>query len=200
MPQKRDKSLRDVPAVLWAAGVPRLHREALATPDVTEPLLCAKEWHRRHVEEQSGPWMLVALGERGTGKTVGACYAMGLALQWRDAIDRPGGGEHNARGAFVPAGELARCWRDGAWFARLERVSVLLLDDIGKEQDERVKSAIFELLDKRHAGRRVTLATSNLSAADFAVRYGEALADRMRVGAVVEEFFGESLRGKQARK
>ena len=162
---------------------------------------------KRFVEDDANDLRVLGLfGQRGVGKTVAACWVLGRLLQELDVLDRPSGNEvrQSGFGYFVHATTLGRYLGDrhaGEWFDRLSRCGVLLLDDLGKEpmtgyRLDEFKAGLFELVNTRHSNRRRTLLTSNLSKVDFAKRYGQALADRLRDYCLTVELVGESLRGK----
>lgn len=135
-----------------------------------EALAWAREWdHKRSV---------VLTGDVGRGKTHLAC-AMALT-----AVERflP------VRFVAVPdlMDDLRARFDDGAQeqsqvlFARVARTHVLVLDDVGKEQDTAwTRERVSTLLDARYRTQLPTIVTTNFSHRDIANRYGAPLADRL---------------------
>ena len=67
-----------------------------------------------------------------------------------------------------------------AYFDRIANQPVLMLDDLGKEQDTPwTRERMSTLLDRRYRGQLTTIITTNLTHAEVAARYGTHLADRL---------------------
>lgn len=146
----------------------------------TEALEAAQEWLT-----QKRTW-LVLLGGTGTGKTVAAVWAMREAARQAEPV------------AFRTAAALSRMsgFNEGAVeLERLQRVSLLVVDDVGAEaQTSWGQGLLSELLDARHQGFRRTIITSNLGQEAFKQRIGERLVDRIREDGRVVMLGGRTLR------
>lgn len=67
-----------------------------------------------------------------------------------------------------------------AYFDRIAREPVLMLDDLGKEQDTAwTRERMSTLLDRRYRTEATTILTTNLTHELIAYRYGAHLADRL---------------------
>lgn len=124
-------------------------------------------------------------GNTGVGKTV-------AATAWLLAL--------NAEGClFVKAAALARWDRyDNAEMERLLTAPRLVIDDLGTEYQDAKGNfmAIFdELVDVRDTHGLPTVATTNLDVADFKLRYGERVMDRVRGNGRLSVIGGDSMRG-----
>lgn len=179
-----DKSLPPVPVPCQcmplderaaACGIDRRYRSA--TLDSFEPRegkRGALEWCRSWDCRGS----LVMTGDVGRGKTHLGC---GLLLR---AIER------GLPARFVSVAglmdELKARFGDGAseqseaYFGRVAGAHVLMLDDLGREQDTNwTRERVSTLLDARYRTQRPTIVTTNLTLADMAKRYGPHIADRL---------------------
>lgn len=146
---------------------------------------------------------LSLLGSVGIGKTCAAVYVMGELLRRHLERDMPGGGTPPPPALFVRGATLGRLSAydraDREWFDDMLRCGVLVLDDLGKEPlNEVTKSQLFELLDTRSGRSRRTVITANMGRAQFAARYGSAIADRLREHGLSSEAVGESKRTPRA--
>ena len=123
---------------------------------------------------ERGTWVLV--GNVGCGKTLAAhAWALRpLARVGRVVADFV---------AYRSAHEFARASRYSGKFDELEAPAKLVIDDLGVEFMDKsgsVQSDLDALLDARWRAGKGTLMTANLTAADFAKRYSERVADRVR--------------------
>ncbi len=67
------------------------------------------------------------------------------------------------------------------------RASVLVLDDLGRDED--IKSnPVPAIIADRHAEKRVTWITTELTPAEIAKRYGDGIARRICENAAVTRF------------
>lgn len=119
----------------------------------------------------SATW-LVILGSTGVGKTWQACAAYravthdrgleGLAITATDLFLRslPSAPDRLALRAY-------------------ERVDVLLLDDLTGDLSDWERKILFQLVDARSAGNRLTILTSNLRREEVKERLGDRLASRL---------------------
>lgn len=149
-----------------------------------------------------GKPLALLYGESGSGKTVAACIPF---LQLRRTL-RWGDGQaddwDSVAGAFWSAVDLARAPLYGkeadALHAHLERVTLLVIDDLGVEPStEGWHSMLTDLVGQREARERTrTILTTNLSCrrqrsspdapSPFEARYGGRIARRIREsGAII---------------
>lgn len=184
----------------------RLALEALRRAEVPPKQLrelAAFDSKRGHgpkaVEYLSGKRPVLAMfGTVGQGKTLAGVWAARELLS-RMALDALATGQSTSPVTFIAATTFARLSAysadDKAFFDGLCRVRVLILDDVGTETLAGVASAHFdELIDTRINFERRTIITSNLDAKAFKARYGERIADRLRVSAVISQGVGASMR------
>ena len=130
----------------------------------------AREWDCR--------CSVVFTGDVGRGKTHLGCGLL------HKAIDRV------LPARFVSIAELmdelkAR-FDDGAkeqsqaYFDRIAQTHVLMLDDLGKEQDTPwTRERVSTLIDRRYKSELPTIVTTNLTHKEIAERYGRHLGDRL---------------------
>lgn len=157
------------------AGIESRYRSATVESFRPEPgkeraVEFAREWDARR--------SVVFTGDVGRGKTHLGC---GLVHK---AIDR------GLPARFVSIAELmdelkAR-FDDGAkeqsqaYFDRTIQTHVLMLDDLGKEQDTPwTRERVSTLIDRRYKSELPTIVTTNLTHKDIAERYGRHLGDRL---------------------
>lgn len=157
------------------AGIEARYRSATIETFQPEPgkeraLEFARDWDCRY--------SVVFTGDVGRGKT-----HLGCGLLHR-AIDR------DLPARFVSVAELmdelkAR-FDDGAkeqsqaYFERIVSVHVLMLDDLGKEQDTPwTRERVSTLIDRRYKSELPTIVTTNLTHKEIAERYGRHLGDRL---------------------
>lgn len=175
------------------AGIPARYRSA--TLDVfrlergkTAGLEAARTWDRRK--------SIVLWGQVGTGKThLGCGMLLGLLAQGLPA-------------RFVSVAqfmdELKARFDEGAkeqsqaYFDRIAHEHVLMLDDLGKEQDTPwTRERVSTLIDRRYQSQGPTILTTNLKHIEIAERYGAHLADRLYDWRWLE-IGGVSMRREQA--
>lgn len=177
------KVLRTQGAKLERSGVGQRSLEAAANPQPSEALSVVQRW----LPDASLTW-LVLCGDKGTGKSVAATWAV------REAI-RSGG-----TAAFLRASELAKLSGFDAGAAELEhlkRVHLLVLDDVGTELlTDHARAQLHELADHRHENYARTILTSNLRwKGALETRLGERIADRVaQAGRIVQIAPERSLR------
>lgn len=183
-----ERALRRSGDRLATSGVGPRSLEAAQSPEDTEALGAVKRW----LGDATRTW-LVLCGEKGTGKTVAATWAVAQAI-------RTGSGA-----AFRRVSEVAKLggFDVGARECEyLKRVSLLVLDDFGAETlTEWARSQLHELLDYRHEFYARTIITSNLAwhptKADgqgLVGRLGGRLEDRIRQAGTVVQLRGPSRR------
>ena len=169
--------------------VPEEDFEALVRNEELAPtaaLVAVRGWRKNRASLESPMTMLVILGETGRGKTVASLWLMA-----------------ELGGVYVTAEELRRLsrsygGRDRDDLDRLIKARVLVVDDVGTEQDEEsAASAMFEVVNRRMGlARGWTILTGNLTTAQFQARYGERTTRRIHhQGAFVEVSGGDLRRG-----
>lgn len=127
---------------------------------------------------------LVLSGSTGSGKNVAAMYA---------AIHR--GGAYYLGSAIS---DLAL--GDSPLLRDLAKVPFLVLDELGREAlFGPAASRIDTLLITRHDNLLATLITTNLTSAEFEIRYGKHLLDRVRTAGGYAEISGASRRVKDVK-
>ena len=140
--------------------------------------------------------ILVLSGPRGVGKTLAAVW-------WLMRTDFPDPRFVTPeRRRFLDAPALARWPRyDDAKMTELERARALVIDDIGLEYDDTkgaFRSLFDALVNARYAADLPTCVTTNLTADEFKLRYGERVADRIRETGRFAALVGDSLRRKDS--
>lgn len=118
----------------------------------------------------------IVAGPSGTGKTSLAVACLR---------------ERGRRGLYVPAIRLATARRqhslgdgEAGLVERAARASVLLIDDLGTEADER-SSAVIDVVFERHDAERPTWITTGLSSREIGKRYGSGFLRRLLDGAAI---------------
>lgn len=152
----------------------------------TRAVEAARRWlaYQASVRKAGSRPVLALFGGIGCGKTVAAASV--LAAEG---------------GRYVQAEDLcrlhaARFGSEAAEFRRLMRLGVLVVDELGTEESaERAAATLHEVVDRRQSKR--TLLLGNLTKASFAERLDARTVDRLRVGGVVIDVSGGSLRGSR---
>jgi DNA replication protein DnaC len=135
---------------------------------------------------------LVLFGDVGTGKTFTATAVV------IDFIER--GGEALVARAKDAAYQLHESYQQEnteAFRKRLVRTPLLLLDDLG-EENEKDKEFIASIIKSRYESDRQTIITTNLDAEGLAKKYGPAVFSRLEELAVVIHMAGEDYRRRLA--
>lgn len=148
---------------------------------------------------------LLLLGKKGTGKTVAsALVAESAVLDWlgyRNTLPSGYGVSPAVPVEFILAATFARlsgyAADDKAWFERLCKVRLLVLDDFGAEHlGPFGASMLDELFTRRHGARLRTVITTNLDKSGLKARLGERLYDRVSTSCLTSVTVGDSLRKK----
>lgn len=132
---------------------------------------------------QRGGNIAVLAGAVGCGKTTAAAW-------W--ALQQPYAPEFLRATAFAASSRYDRDARD-----RWERAPGLVLDDLGAEYADAKGSFrvdLDELVDVFYGDKRSLIITTNCSADEFRVRYGERVVDRLRECGTWLAVVGPSLR------
>lgn len=142
------------------------------------------------------PRALALVGDSGSGKTSAAAALIVGAAAFDFAFD--GVPAHTY--VFDSAIELAReashipTWQgEAARVTRAKEAGVLMLDEIGRE-DERQRQTIVEIIHARHDAERPTWITTGLVRADLGGRYGGGVLRRLFEDAVVIRCTGSANR------
>lgn len=143
------------------------------------------EWEASNMDQDLT--IAVLAGPHGTGKTMATVYVALFAFAAEPPI-------------FVTAHKLARDLRDKETrrdaLRRCLEASVLIIDDLGKEQPSSFFARdVDELVDHFYQGFGWLVITTNLKPSEFRERYGEGAADRMRERAKWIACGGKSMRG-----
>lgn len=157
-------------------GVPQRTIDLLDGLQDCAALQHAKAWHT------SGATFLLLLGVPGTGKTTAAGWV--LSQLWASYGDPPIRHFLASNGRMVVADDLARLSYFGPEAAktrlRLERVPVLVVDELGAEQrTDGWVATLNALVNERYGSKRRTVLVSNLSTQEFGERYGRRVLDRI---------------------
>ncbi len=196
--QRRAERIRDsgIAEHLTEEMLDAVARDAL---DATEALEWTRRWvaYQRGEERKRGPRpILTLIGERGRGKTIAAAWLLA-----------------SEGGRYVHAEELcrlhaARFGPEREECARILRTGVLVVDELGTEEDRaRAAAMLYDVVDRRQ-GRKLTLLLGNMTVrrptkdgepdlsapAPLVERYDARTLDRMRQIAGVVELEGASLR------
>lgn len=142
------------------------------------------------------------IGEVGTGKTVAACSALLDHFKLVHPFHmKPGDMAPIIRprsAFFASMSDLAALslWDkvDRSTSRYATEVELLILDDLGMERGDG-QAIVPAILSDRFANKRRTLLTTNLSAKEFADRYGLRTIDRLDAAGAVFRALGPSLRG-----
>lgn len=188
---------RDVLSKLQREGVPGNEMFlAMNNEKPTEAMRMAQLWWKG--DRKTFPALVMA-GDVGRGKTVAAAWC---ALEW-------------ARGYpwnSLPSGTNRRpfVWIDGPNMRKLGEwgeeaqdllagaatAELTIIDDAGREGDRRSLEALSDLMMERLDRNRPLVLSSNSTGSVFRGRYGVALADRLRVKAVIVTAKGDSMRAR----
>lgn len=191
------KSLDELQATLpeWLKelGVDDDTVKALRGPPMATPAFAAvRSWWA------TDKTTLVLAGGNGCGKTVAACSAL------RDHCCN-----RHARAYLYQPGDLAPHWvwrsaryqsakrlpamaQDSREWLHLESASLLIIDDAGKEDGDGERTVGNLLNERISATDKRTIVSTNLSAENFRIRYGQRLWSRL--GGAVTIVHGRDLR------
>jgi hypothetical protein len=140
-------------------------------------IAAADEW------ASSGKRVLVISGGTRAGKTVAACWL--IRRLGKSAL-------------FFNPELLTRYGGDDGYQMRAASCGLLIVDDLGSEMSDqagRFQARLEAMLCMRYDAGERTVLTTNLTAGDFAKRYGKRISERVRTGgkfaAVGAEVFPE---------
>ena len=159
-------------------GLPLRHAQQLLFGHVedSEALRRVADWMAKQIPGS----VLVVSGGVGSGKTLAAAKAV-LEGPPRDFLGRPWDAVRKPR--FVDASYLHQLGLFDRDTDPIHICSVLAVDDVGTEyqDDKGVGRVILDrLVNTRYVGAGWTVITTNLSAAQFAKRYGERIMSRLK--------------------
>jgi len=172
--REREEALRD-------AGIPpKLLEESAGELKMTEALAWAQVMDEAGVDNGQ---CLVLAGPTGVGKSTAMAW---LARRLAEKGRRP---------LWQYAPEMfARLHMGEIQHHVITVADVLLIDDLGAEDEPRYRAKFEALIYYRHAARRPTMITSNLKAEEFVNRYGPRVVDRLQEWGPVIYIVGESMR------
>lgn len=155
------------------------------TLDDTEALKRVREFMAQTAYSVGTP-ICILLGGTGVGKTVAAAWALAR---------RPG--------LFVEAERFVRFY-EGRWktqadeFQRILRCELLVLDELGTEEDlARAIPAYRELVNRRQSRQRPTIFLGNLNVANLKKRFEPRTWNRLEAHAEIRGVVGPSLRRRR---
>jgi len=164
---------------------------------------CDAEAHRVARDFIAGSdWLLVLAGNKGLAKTSACATAVYQLLRQR-ALESLKQSNVFAKASsvvvFLTAPQLARYPRfDDEAMAKIERCSLLIVDDVGTEFNDRggaFSSLLDGVVNARYADGRKTILTTNCTLTEFKTRYGVRILDRLKDGGRFYVVSGNSLRG-----
>ena len=190
--ERKTREAQDLEERLSGAGVPRRIRDLLRDSlGQSRALQRVQQWHGGRPDES---WCLVLSADKGAGKSVAA----GWWLRELGACGYKPRHDGDTYGRWWTGTDLAVLdWYGGAAAAVASMAGPLVIDDLGTEFTDAkgfFQQRLDALIDARYREYRPTLITTNLSGRDFAQRYGQRVADRIREGGVFFEFNGKSMR------
>jgi DNA replication protein DnaC len=180
---RRDAERAAAKQAEWLAALPGRRRAwllSLGVPELEAETVCAGLRRTRAVDllaviSRERP-ILVLAGGTGCGKT---CAAIEHLLTC--AGPTPLRSQCESAG-FITAVELGRLWPrfrdDRDRLLAIERVSALVVDDVGMEEDS-LTAKLDHLIYQRAGNRRPTVITANMTAEEFRVRYDERVWSRL---------------------
>lgn len=178
--RRRDrKALLDVDALQVVRGVLRRKRMRVPLEDGAE-VMHGGELRPSELFLTGAEVLLVLAGNPGRGKTMAACYAIGLR-----------GGEYTVAGQWA---------RPGLSLESLKTTPVLVVDQLGREhageRSDFMRAQLEEVLDARYAGKRLSICVGNIDYAQFCTRYERVIVDRLAGDGVFALLSGPSMRVK----
>lgn len=181
-----DATNLDVRPHLARAGVKEAHRKALSGLDEQRVAVrAAKAWLGQARDANGAmthPW-LVLTGGTGTGKTQGAAFVLEHFIRRYPWNQKAGGDRSADLRPFVQihATDFVQLARQAKAYSLMGsantlvdeacRARVLVLDDVGTERLGAEEVELFQrVANERHASRRVTVWTSNVTAKELETR------------------------------
>lgn len=144
----------------------------------------------------SGRRLLCAVGTMGTGKTFGACLAV-----WEWMEGRHEGVLYTTAARVFVVSDRSFSEQDRAWRTRVREADVLVLDECGGDKERKDDSAdLAELLRHRFEEGRRTVLIANMSKAELAARYGDAVMSRIFEAGGLRSFDEVLRRGELRRR
>lgn len=172
-------AMRRVRRAVEIYGVPLRHAQQaiMGRLESSEALTTVEAWLGR----QKRGSVLVLSGEVGSGKSQAAAVAV-IDGPPRDYLGRSWPDDRHPRWVDVTDLHAIGLYDRTGTFDALLRCSVLAVDDVGTEYDD--KSGVMQvlldrLLNKRYGGGGWTVVTTNLSPQRFGERYGQRIMSRL---------------------
>ena len=179
----------DVRAILWhTAKRPKLSTDPRGDG---RALVFVRSWLRAcydaQVKREPMPHFSALLGPMGSGKTLAAAFGLS-----------------QIPGRYMTACDLtdiatATFGEDRHEFARLYRTGLLVIDEIGSDENPEVfRKAMGKLIDQRQGARRRTLLMGNVGSEDALLALLDPRSgDRMKRTLTTEVLDGESMRRRR---
>jgi hypothetical protein len=166
--------------------VPPIHAKPVDDGDTlheTKAVMACREW------VFSRATLLILAGKVGTGKSLGAAWALWDRLTMTSPVNVHTGQKIPPDGRlWISAQDVANLnpqWSpDRVELEHLKAVPILVVDDVGEEDGSPAKVAT--LICSRCADGLRTIVTTNLDRGTFRERYGERLIDRLRQSGLDE--------------
>ena len=183
-----------VARIMARVGVPRRHVENFAGCRESYPVSEALRWPFRG--------FLVLCGRTGSGKSFGAARLIQAYLEGHitDRLDRGTWEAADRRGDSVLWLGAKDITDDRGIHAKASSVSLLAIDDLGREDDTKAaRAAMCSAVSKRYDSKLATVITTELSMAGISKRYGRYLTGRLLedsgAGGGVVDFGDAYMRG-----
>lgn len=192
-----ERATASTPAEAWSwaqkSGAPYDALKKLRYgPEESVALTAAKEFNA-----DPEALFLLLLGPTGVGKTLAASLVV-VDFCGKYPWNQQSTGQSIHPVEYADAAAVARLSvygdADKAYVDRLRNAHLLVLEDMGDEGTELGKGLLVEVLMHRHASRRRTVLTSNLTKDPFKARYGQAVADRIRSSGIIPNLHGQTSR------
>lgn len=155
-------------------GVPPRHLDNFAARQETFAVQAVRHWHFQS--------FMVLSGIPGIGKSFGAAWAVYRRLYkaiplWLDKSEWSAAAKVGADIAWATAKEIAD---DKSVAGKSRAIGLLVLDDLGKEEDTKSgQAAVRDVISRRYDSKLPTVITTEMTIPDIAARYGRYIAERL---------------------
>lgn len=156
------------------SGVPVRHLDNFARRQDTFAIRAVNHWHYQG--------FFVLSGIPGTGKSFGAAWTVYRRLHksipnWLDKSTWPAAAKTGESIVWATAKEIAD---DKPTAGKCRAISLLILDDLGKEEDTKIgQGAIRDVISRRYDSKLPTVITTEMTIPDISARYGRYIAERL---------------------